>query len=153
MISTKKFKSKDPLPNSSPASRHHELFGPKPARRTGLLVQEVHDGQRGPREVNEVVGAIRGEVLSCSVSLEKKREPFLGKIIFSEAATKKRKKGATEQLRVVAVQLVEVLEELLLGHLSAKLEHESRAWCRQHNQSCYFSVGLVPRAKWRWQSN
>ena len=37
--------------------------------------------------------------LSCSVTLEKK-EPFLGKTIFSGAATQKKgKKGATEQLR------------------------------------------------------
>ena len=37
--------------------------------------------------------------LCCSVTPGKKREPFLGKTIFSGAATKKRgKKGATEQL-------------------------------------------------------
>ena len=36
--------------------------------------------------------------LSCSVTLEN-REPFLGKIVFSGAATKKKgKKGAPEQL-------------------------------------------------------
>ena len=40
-------------------------------------------------------------VLSSSVTLGKKREPFLGKTFFSGAATQKKgKKGATEQLSV-----------------------------------------------------
>ena len=42
--------------------------------------------------------AFKGVLDSVGQSPWKNREPFLGKTIFGGAATKKRKKGATEQL-------------------------------------------------------
>ena len=44
-------------------SRRRELLASSPAVCTLLLVHEVHDCQRGPREVNEVVWAMLGEVI------------------------------------------------------------------------------------------
>ena len=63
--------------------------------------------------------------LSCSVTLGKK-EPFLGKTIFSGAATKKWKKGATEQLSRSQPRGVRVIVLLHVPSGQGNLLHQVR---------------------------